>query len=161
MGWSPVGLECKIVRPVKHSECWSILPALTNKGYLDWIIYQGAITAEIFVDFVIEKVLPHCEAYPNKRSVIILDNATIHKDLRLKEACNEAGVLLQFLPPYSPDYNPIESTFKDLKAWIKTNYQLAAEFDQFPDFLEFAVQQQSQREVRGHYRECGYRVTSI
>ena len=45
------------------------------------MIYQGAIIVDIFVDFVIEKVLPHCEAYPNKWSVIILDNATIHKDL--------------------------------------------------------------------------------
>jgi transposase len=45
-----------------------------------------------------------------------MDNTSIHKDARIQAACNEAGVLLKFLPPYSPDYNPIESTFKDLKA---------------------------------------------
>ena len=80
-----------------------------------------------------------------------MDNTSIHKDARIQAACNEAGVLLKFLPPYSPDYNPIESTFKDLKAQIKSNYLLTAEFDKFLDFLEFAMQQVCRRDVRGHF----------
>jgi transposase len=51
----------------------------------------------------------------------------------------EKGVLLKFLPLYSLDFNPIEATFKDLKAWIKRNYKLAADFKDFGNFLEFAV----------------------
>lgn len=160
MGWSPVGLECEAVRPIKRSERWSILPVLTNEGYLDWLIYQDSITADLFVQFIQERVLPYCEPFPGRRSVLIMDNATIHKDKRIKVVCDAAGVLLQFLLSYSPDFNPIESTFKDLKAWVKRNYQLAVEFD-FPDFLNLAVQQQSKREVRGHYRACGYVVNSL
>jgi len=53
--------------------------------------------------------------------------------------CEERGVLLKFLPPYSLDFNPIENTFKDLKAWIKRNYRLAADFEDFGNFLEFSV----------------------
>lgn len=53
--------------------------------------------------------------------------------------CEERGVLLRFLLPYSPDFNPIKATFKDLKTWIKRNYRLAAYFDNFSDFLEFAI----------------------
>jgi hypothetical protein len=97
---------------------------------------------------------PSCEAFPGRRSVLVMDNASIHKDVRIKTACQEAGVLLQFLPPYSPDYNPIESMFKDLKAWVKKNYLLAAEFCDFAAFLEFTVQQQARKEVRGHFRCC-------
>ena len=79
-GWSPVGLICEQFRPIKRSERWSILPALTVEGYIEYSIFQGAFTAELFIEFVEEKVLPHCNPYPGPRSVLILDNASIHKN---------------------------------------------------------------------------------
>jgi transposase len=157
-GWSPIGVECGISRPLKRSERWSVLPALTVDGYIEWVIFQGSITADLYLEFVVERVLPHCTPYPGPRSVIIMDNASIHKDPRLQQACNKAGVLLKFFPPYSPDYNPIEATFKDLKAWLKKNYFLFAEFEDFAKFLNFAVQQVCKRDVRGHFRTAGYVV---
>jgi transposase len=84
-------------------------------------------------------VLPYCTLYPRPRSILILDNALIYKSARLRDLYEEHGVLLIFLPPYSPDYNPIEATFKDLKAWIKRNYRLAETFKSFKAFLHFAV----------------------
>ena len=157
-GWSPLGLICEHSRPLKKSERWSILPALTHDGYLDEVIFQGSITAEIFQEFVQERVLPHCSAYPGPRSVIILDNASIHKSAELRQMCEERGVLLKFLPPYSPDFNPIEATFKDLKAWIKRNHRVAADFDDFGDFLRFAVSQCRGFNARQHFKEAGYVV---
>ena len=122
------------------------------------MISQGSITADLFLGFLQDKILPNCEPFPGKRSVLILDNASIHKSAAIQRACDEAGVLLQFLPPYSPDYNPIESTFNDLKAWIRLNYSLVAEFSGFDSFLEFAIQQVCTRDVHGHFRTCGYVV---
>jgi transposase len=155
-GWSPLGLICECTRPRKRSERWSILLALTQEGYLDWIIFQGSITTELFLEFVQERVLPHCSTYLGPRSVLILDNASIHKSAELRLMCEERGVLLKFLPPYSPDFNPIENTFKDLKAWIKRNYRLAADFKDFGDFLEFAVSQCKGENARQHFQEAGY-----
>jgi transposase len=106
----------------------------------------------------VERVLPHCTLYPGPRSVIIMDNASIYKDPCLRQACNETGMLLKFLPPYSPDYNPIEATFKDLKAWLKKNYSLLVEFEDFAEFLNFAVQQVYNRDVRSYFRKAGYIV---
>jgi len=45
--------------------------------------------------------------------------------------CDEAGVQLKYLPPYSPDFNPIEEAFAELKAWIKRNNELAEAYDTF------------------------------
>ena len=115
-GWLLIGLICAQSRPIQHSEQWSILLALTIDGYLDHIIHQGAITADLFIEFVEERILPYCSPYPGPQSILILNNASIHKSPRLQQLCNDAGVLLKFLPPYSPDYNPIEATFGDLKS---------------------------------------------
>ena len=84
-------------------------------------------------------MLPYYTPYPRPRSILILDNALIYKLARLRDLCEEHGVLLIFLPPYSPDYNPIEATFKDLKAWIKRNHRLAETFKNFKAFLYFMV----------------------
>ena len=47
--------------------------------------------------------------------------------------CEDAGVCLEYLPPYSPDYNPIEEAFAELKAWMKKNYTLADLFESLKD----------------------------
>jgi len=49
--------------------------------------------------------------------------------------CEDAGIILTYLPPYSPDLNPIESSFAQLKAWIKKNRELVFGFQEFDDFL--------------------------
>ena len=85
-------------------------------GYISYIIFQGAITSELFEDFMEHQVLLYCTPYSGPQSIIILDNALIHKLVRLQELCDCSGVVLEFLPPYSPDFNPIEAMFKDLKA---------------------------------------------
>src|SRR5438045_8344176 len=51
-----------------------------RNGYLDWVIFQGGINKEIFLTFVHEKVLPYCNPWPGPCSVIVLDNASIHRD---------------------------------------------------------------------------------
>jgi transposase len=89
---------------------------LREDGYLDYTIWQGSITAEIFLAFVEERVLLHCRRYLAAQLVLVLDNAKIYKSTCLQELCKERGVLLKFLPLYSLDFNSIEATFKDLKA---------------------------------------------
>jgi transposase len=53
--------------------------------------------------------------------------------------CNKAGVVLEFLPPYSLDFNPIKELFLALKAWVRRNRQLEEGFKDFNDFLKLAV----------------------
>jgi len=138
-GWSEVNTACDVSYSAKRSERWSLLPAMDVDGYLAHTIFQGAITAELLEDFVANQVLPHCSPWPGKRSVIVLDNASIHRSVRLANMCAEAGVIMEFLPPYSPDMNPIEQTFKALKTWIRRHYRGAEAYNGFEYFLEEAV----------------------
>ena len=53
--------------------------------------------------------------------------------------CKEAGVVLTFVPPYLPDFNPIEEAFAELKAWMRKNYLLRDNYEEFEGFLEAAI----------------------
>jgi transposase len=71
--------------------------------------------------------------------------------------CDAAGVVLAFLPPYSPDFNPIEESFSELKAWVKRNNELVATFDDFGGFLHLAVQQvgENNEHAKQHFKNAG------
>lgn len=64
-----------------------------------------------------------------------MDNAPIHRSERVRELCDEAGIRLEYLPPYSPDFNPIELSFSCFKAWVRRNIRDAEAFLSFGDFL--------------------------
>src|SRR6266498_3126518 len=59
--------------------------------------------------------------YPQKNSVLVMDNASIHHNNELIRIIEGVGCKVVFLPPYSPDYNPIELAFSVIKSWLKKN----------------------------------------
>ena len=127
-----------VSQDLKKSKRWSILPAYTINGYIAWKIHQGSITAAIVNDFVRNQVLSLCSRNQSPRLVLILDNCKTHWNQELKEMCAEANVLLARLPLYSPDFNPIETSFATLKAWIRRNGDLiAAYMEEYGGFKQF------------------------
>lgn len=87
-----------------------------------------------------------------------MDNCSTHQSQELKDICAAAGVVLAFLPPYSPDYNPIEESFHDLKAWMKRNRDLLPLYqDNFAGFIELAVNQMADK-AGNHFKNSGIRV---
>jgi transposase len=153
-GWSPIGQSVELEYSMKRSERWSLLPAMTVDGYFAHRIFQGAITAAIMEDFLEFDVLPYCT--PGYH-VLLMDNASIHRSTTIVQLCRVFGVQLEYLPPYSPDYNPIERSFKVLKSWIKRNAQQQDDWQNFQYFLEYAVQCSCYKiNCREWYRKCGY-----
>jgi transposase len=67
--------------------------------------------------------------------------------------CDEAGIELAFLPPYSPDFNPIEESFAELKAWIKKNRKLAEDCENFEEFLTLGLEFMSNK-AGNHFRRA-------
>ena len=130
-GWAPQGVRAAEYLPIKRSERWS-----TN-GYLTHEIHQGSFNAVRFNAFVADKLLPLMQPFPAPRSVIILDNARIHRIREFQGPRTVAGVRVEYLPPYSPDFNPIEKPFAGLKAWMQKNRDLVAAFG--ADFAGFLV----------------------
>jgi len=71
----------------------------------------------------------------------------------LERLCHNVGVVLEFLPPYSPDFNPIEESFAEMKAWMRKNYMLQENYETFEGFLELAVQYMAAK-AGNHFRSC-------
>ena len=100
-------------------------------GVLDCQITTENVDGDIFYDFVQSCLLPHLMPFngTNPHSVVVLDNAAIHHVDGIMSMVEEVGALVLFLPPYSPDYNPIEELFSKLKATIK-QYEVNLEMEE-------------------------------
>ena len=72
---------------------------------------------------------------------------------KLQKLCDKAKVLLEFLPPYSPDFNPIEEAFAELKAWMRKNNQLQDAYANFDGFLEAGLMYMG-NESGNHFKSC-------
>ena len=140
-GYAPIGLPARYYADRTRGKSWSVLPVYTLKGYIACEIRKGWYTKETFLSFIQYRVLPHCNAFPGPRSVIILDNARIHTDPDLEQLVEAKGCLLRYLPPYSPDLNPEELTFSILKGWMKRHFReyWPSWGGDFGSFLSFAI----------------------
>jgi hypothetical protein len=94
--------------------------------------------------------------FPGKNSVIIMDNATIHHDEELVELIEEIGGKVIYLPPYSPDFNPIETAFSSLKAWFKRNRDFIEVCDD-PEYpILYALSQTTPDMAKNYFAESIY-----
>ena len=160
-GWSPYGAAPVQVAKFHRDRRYQILPAYTQDGILLSRVFQGSTDSAVFEDYI-EQLLPHCGRWPEPKSVLVMDNASFHHTERLEQMCCGAGVKLMYLPPYSPDLNPIEEFFAELKAFIKKNWCAYEEAPEqgFGAFLEWCIDMVGgkQDSARGHFRHAGITV---
>jgi transposase len=97
--------------------------------------------------------------------VLVMDNASFHRTKQIKRMCADAGVKLMYLPPYSPDLNPIEEFFAELKAFIKRSWSTYEDdpAQGFNMFLEWCVDQVGSKEQSawGHLRHSGWTIDEV
>ena len=137
---------------------FQILPAYTQDGIIHFRVYEGTTDTKIFEDFI-EELLRYCGRWPAPKSVLIMDDVSFHRSDKIQQMCDEAGVLLLYSPPYSPDLNPIEEMFGELKTYIRQVWDEHIGFVRadFLGFLEECVTVVSARKAsaRGHFRRAG------
>lgn len=97
--------------------------------------------------------------FPGENSVIVLDNAIVHHSYELSDACADAGVMLIFLPPYCPFWNPVELVFAQVKCFLRRHapefhrtFGFSAEND--ARLLTVALDQVLPRHCAAYFRKC-------
>jgi transposase len=162
MGWSPFGVTPVQVARFQRGQRYHILPAYTCDGILHARIYQGTTDSTVFEDFIAE-LLSLCGRWPEPYSVLIMDNASFHRGERVRQMCEDAGVKLLYLPPYSPDFNPVEEWFAQFKACVKKHF---GEYPHYPhqdfgEWLRWVLDTigRDRKSARGHFRHAGWKIS--
>jgi transposase len=120
-GWSKKGLQANSKIPFSRGKRVSVLAALDVSGFISWETTEGTFNRQAFHEAFCKIVLPLLNPWPFPRSIVILDNAKIHVYPELIQVVENQGALLIYLPPYSPQINPIEFQFGLLKKYLLKN----------------------------------------
>ena len=112
---APRGQRARGNRPHK-SQNVSMIGAISLKGIVTSINLFGSVDGLTFEAFVIRRLIPKLW----KGAVVVWDNYSIHKGQKIEEAIIKAGARLIYLPPYSPDFNPIENCWSKIKSVLRS-----------------------------------------
>ncbi len=154
--YAPVGEPARYQASRKREHCWSVLSTYTIDDYLFCTgIREGWFNGEAFFRWLADELLPLCSFFPASKSVIIMNNASIHCNARIEELITSHGCEVRYLSPYSPDFNPIELSFSVLKAWVRRHFEeIWPHFEgTFGEFLHYAVERsRCDRFSRQHFK---------
>jgi len=101
--------------PHGHWKTSTFIAALTEDGLVAPGVFDGAINGDLFLAYVEQILVPT----PKVGDIVIMDNLSSHKKAAVGRAIEDAGATRLFLPPYSPDLNPIEQVFAKLKSLLR------------------------------------------
>lgn len=114
-GRAPRGQRLRVGVPHGHWKTTTFVAGLRATGLIAPFVLDGPINRSTFEAYVARVLIP--ELTPG--DVVIMDNLSSHKGPRVREMIEKAGASLRYLPPYSPDFNPIENAFAKLKALLR------------------------------------------
>ncbi|KXS21062.1 hypothetical protein M427DRAFT_496407 [Gonapodya prolifera JEL478] len=104
-GRAPSGLQATVLSFFVWGTQYSVAAALGTNGYVATSIQEGPLCADDVLEFFNQSLLPNMNPFPGHCSVIVMDNAIIHKRQDICDAVEAAGCRMEFLPPYSPDFS--------------------------------------------------------
>ena len=151
---APRGQRAQATKPVNRGRHVTMLGALSLHGRVAAMTVEGFTDGAVFVAFLHEVLLPQLR--PGQ--VLIMDNLKAHQVAGVAAACAVAGVRRLYLPPYSPDFSPIE------ECWSKVKTLLRAKAARTLEALEQAIAEAlaaiTSQEAHGWFAHAGYRVVS-
>jgi transposase len=149
---SPKGERARCSVPRNRGPNTTLLASITAEGMGACLAVQGA-TSRIVFETYIEKVL-----LPSLRhgQVVVMDNLSAHKGERIRELLESAGCELVYLPPYSPDFSPIEEAFSKVKCLLRKVEARSREA--LVEAIGKALDTITARDARGFFEHCGYRA---
>ena len=141
--------------PHGHWKTTTFLAALRSTGLTAPVVIDGPVNGDIFLAYVEQHLVPTLKA----GDIVIMDNLSSHKRAGVREAVESVGASLVYLPPYSPDFNPIELLFSKFKWLLRSIADRTVEalwqtcgklLDEF-----------SELECRNYFRHCGYATPNL
>ena len=153
-GRSPRGTRLGDHTPCGHWETHTVIAGLRLDRLGATAVFDGPIDTVSFQAYIDQILVPTLRP----GDVVVLDDLAVHKHPAVRAAIEQAGAQLRFLPPYSPDFNPIELAFAKLKAFLRA--ARPRDFDQVVTHVATALGLFTATECAAYIRHCGYRVAT-
>jgi transposase len=152
-GRAPVGQRLVDPAPFGHWKVTTFVSALRSDGLTAAMTVDGAMNGDLFVAYVGQVLVPELRV----GDVVVMDNLSVHKRAEVRELIEGAGCALIYLPPYSPDLNPIELAYSKLKAILRKAKERTV--DGLRACLFAALEAFSPQECANYLAHCGYLAT--
>jgi len=138
--------------PAGHWTITTMIGAVRLSGPFAAAVISGATDSDVFRAYVSEVLTPqlHCG------DVVVMDNLQPHHAAGVREAIEAVGATLLYLPPYSPDFNPIENLWSKIKQHLRS--AAARTFDALCEAIDAALATVTNHDCRGFFNHCGYAI---
>jgi transposase len=140
--------------PHGHWKTTTFVAALRAEGLTAPLVVDGPLDGELFLAYVKQQLAPTLHA----GDVVVMDNLSTHKVAGVRTAIEAVGARLVYLPPYSPDFNPIEQAFAKLKCLVRSAKERTVEG--LWNLLGKLVDRFLPNECRNYFKNSGYATTS-
>lgn len=149
-GWGTKGKRHVARVPHGHWKTLTFLAALRCDSITAPCLFNGPINGESFLTYVRQFLVPTLRP----RDIVVMDNLGSHKAEAVRQAIKQAGARLVFLPPYSPDLNPIEQFFSTLKHWLRKARERT--IDGLNDRIGEILKRFPPKYCKNYFRNAGY-----
>ncbi len=149
-GRSRRGERCRAAVPHGHWKTTTVTAGLRRSGMGAPMVLDGAMNGPAFLAYVEQVLVPTL----SPGDIVVMDNLPAHKPAGVRAAIEAAGASLRYLPPYSPDFNPIEMAFAKLKALLRK--AAARTIDELWDVIGRSLDAFTPAECANYFAAAGY-----
>ena len=150
--WAPRGRRAYAKVPRNRGKNTTLLARMSAEGMGPCVAVEGTTTAEVFEAYVEQALVPMLK----EGQSVVMDNLSAHKGKKVCQLVEARGCQLLFLPPYSPDLNPIEEAFSKVKACLRR--ARARSRETLVGAIGRVISAVTAQDARGFFEHCGYRL---
>ncbi len=148
--WAPRGRRAYAKVPRNRGKNMTLLASMSVEGMGPCVAVEGTTTAEVFEAYVEQALAPMLK----EGQAVVMDNLSAHKGKKVRELVEARGCRVLFLPPYSPDLNPIEEAFSKVKASLRR--ARARSREALVGAIGRAISAVTARDAHAFFEHCGY-----
>ncbi len=151
-GWAPCGERCLFSNAHSHWKSTTLLSAMRCDGVIESasVVFDGSVNAATFLGYVERMLAPSLRP----GDIVVMDNLAAHKVTGVVEAIEAVGATVWYLPPYSPDLNPIEKLWSKVKSHLRAVG--ATTLEGLIQAIGDALRAVAPDECLNYFRSCGY-----
>lgn len=153
-GRSLKGTRAYGTRPSHRGKNVTMIGGISLKGFLAALTFQGGTDTLAFQTYVTEVLVPQLW----EGACVVMDNFSSHKVKGIREAIEAVGARLVYLPPYSPDFNPIENAWSKVKECLRSTE--ARTYEDLDQAITEALERITPQDLIGYFTHCCYYVAT-